>query len=41
MGSEMCIRDRFNLIKTETLDETKRGAGGFGSTGIRAEDDCE
>ncbi len=32
---------QFNLIKTETLDETKRGAGGFGSTGIRAEDDCE
>ena len=23
---------QFNLIKTETLDETKRGAGGFGST---------
>ena len=32
---------QFNLIETETLDETKRGAGGFGSTGIRAEDDCE
>ena len=32
---------QFNLIKTETLDETKRGADGFGSTGIRAEDDCE
>ena len=32
---------QFNQIKTETLDETKRGAGGFGSTGIRAEDDCE
>ena len=32
---------QFNLIKTETLDETKRGAGGFGSTGIRAEDDCK
>ena len=32
---------QFNLIKTETLDETKRGTGGFGSTGIRAEDDCE
>ena len=32
---------QFNLIKTETLDETKRGAGGFGSTGIRVEDDCE
>lgn len=32
---------QFNLIKTETLDETKRGASGFGSTGIRAEDDCE
>ena len=32
---------QFNLIKTEILDETKRGAGGFGSTGIRAEDDCE
>ena len=32
---------QFNLIKTETLDETKRGAGGFGSTGIRAKDDCE
>ena len=32
---------KFNLIKVETLDETKRGAGGFGSTGIRAEDDCE
>ena len=32
---------QFNLIKTEILDETKRGAGGFGSTGIRAEDDCK
>ena len=32
---------QFNLIKTETLDETKRGTGGVGSTGIRAEDDCE
>ena len=32
---------QFNLIKTEILDETKRGVGGFGSTGIRAEDDCE
>ena len=32
---------QFNLIKTETLGETKRGAGGFGSTGIRAKDDCE
>ena len=32
---------QFNLMKTETLGETKRGAGGFGSTGIRAEDDCE
>ena len=30
---------QFNLIKTEILDETKRGVGGFGSTGIRAEDD--
>jgi len=32
---------QFNLIKTETLDETKRGAGGFGSTGISAEDECK
>jgi len=32
---------QFNLIKTEILDETKRGVGGFGSTGIRAEDDCK
>ncbi len=32
---------QFNLIKTETLDDTKRGAGGFGSTGIRAEDECK
>ena len=32
---------QFNMIKAETIDETKRGAGGFGSTGIRAEDDCE
>ena len=32
---------QFNLIKAETLDETKRGAGGFGSTGISAEDECK
>ena len=32
---------QFNLIKAETLDETKRGAGGFGSTGISAEDKCK
>ena len=32
---------QFNLIKTETLDETKRGAGGFGSTGISAKDECK
>ena len=32
---------QFNLIKTKILDETKRGVGGFGSTGIRAEDDCK
>lgn len=32
---------QFNLIKTETLDQTKRGAGGFGSTGISAEDECK
>ena len=32
---------QFYLIKTETLGETKRGAGGFGSTGTRAKDDCE
>lgn len=32
---------QFNLIKTDTLDETKRGAGGFGSTGISAEDECK
>ena len=32
---------QFNLIKTEILDDTKRGAGGFGSTGIRAEDECK
>ena len=32
---------QFNLIMTETLDETKRGAGGFGSTGISAEDECK
>ena len=25
----------------ETLDETKRGAGGFGSTGISAKDECK
>ncbi len=24
-----------NLIKAETLDETERGAGGFGSTGVK------
>ena len=24
-----------NLIQTETLDETARGAGGFGSTGVK------
>ena len=32
---------QFNLIKAETLDETKRGAGGFGSTGISAKDECK
>jgi len=32
---------QFNLIKTDTLDETKRGAGGFGSTGISAKDECK
>jgi len=32
---------QFNLIKTETLDETKRGASGFGSTGISAKDECK
>lgn len=32
---------QFNLIMTETLDETKRGAGGFGSTGISAKDECK
>jgi dUTP pyrophosphatase len=32
---------QFNLIKIETLDETKRGAGGFGSTGISAKDECK
>ena len=32
---------QFNLIKAETLDETKRGAGGFGSTGISEEDECK
>jgi len=32
---------QFNLIKTETLDETKRGAGGFGSTGVSAKDECK
>ena len=32
---------QFNLIKTETLDETKRGAGGFGSTGISGKDECK
>jgi dUTP pyrophosphatase len=32
---------QFNLIKAETLDETKRGSGGFGSTGISAEDECK
>ena len=32
---------QFNIIKTETLDETKRGAGGFGSTGISAKDECK
>ena len=30
---------QFNLVKTENLDKTERGSGGFGSTGIRAEDD--
>ena len=24
-----------NFIKAETLDETERGAGGFGSTGVK------
>ena len=32
---------QFNLIKTDTLDETKRGAGGFGSTRISAKDECK
>ena len=32
---------QFNLIKAETLDETKRGASGFGSTGISAKDECK
>ena len=32
---------QFNLIKAETLDETKRGAGWFCSTGISAEDECK
>ena len=26
---------QFNLIETQDLDETERGSGGFGSTGIR------
>ena len=30
---------QLNLVKTENLDKTERGSGGFGSTGIRAEDD--
>ena len=30
---------QFNLVKTENLDKTERGSGGFGSTGIRTEDD--
>ena len=32
---------QFNMIKTETHDETKSGAGGFGSTGISAKDECK
>ena len=29
---------QFNLIETQDLDETERGGGGFGSTGIREDD---
>ncbi len=29
---------QFNLIEIQNLDETKRGGGGFGSTGIREDD---
>jgi dUTP pyrophosphatase len=29
---------QFNLIEIQNLDETERGGGGFGSTGIREDD---
>ena len=29
---------QFNLIETQDLDETERGGGGFGSTGLREND---
>jgi dUTPase len=27
--------EKANLISVENIDETERGAGGFGSTGVR------